>query len=173
MEDVSVTPAASGGFRLSVTFERKVGLPNYSGATYRAWAETEIPADAAVEDYAAKLQSIFVPVKMAVLQEAGIEFVVGDDGIVRESFTPAVSVEQATATVIRAFPGSKVVQEDDGDDDGVVVVGKQNGPLPAWLIKAARAKGVTKVYDNRHEVEGTRKPHFRSTDREHGFWPPR
>jgi hypothetical protein len=162
----------AGGYKVSVTFERKVGLPNYGSATYRAWVEAEVPSSADTSDYILKLQDAFKSVKLAVLQEAGIEFVVGDDGIVREAHTPAVSIEQAAATVVRAFPGSSVSYDDSAAT--VRVKGKQHGPLPDWFIEQAAAKGVREVWDNRDQIAGTRKPHFKSTDAQGiGFWPPR
>lgn len=64
---------------------------------------------------------------------------------------------------------------------GVEVAGKQNGPLPGWLITAAAAKGVTKVWDNRIAKDGTditqkvgkTAPWFKSTEGDIPFWPPR
>lgn len=54
--------------------------------------------------------------------------------------------------------------------------GGQQGPLPEWFIKAAAAKGVTEVFDNRHRlVENPKLPWFKST-KEQGelpFWPPK
>jgi len=55
----------------------------------------------------------------------------------------------------------------------------ENTPLPAWLFEKLAAVGETEVYDNRGEIAGTRKPHFRAvnvkddSDRPLGFWPPK
>jgi hypothetical protein len=51
-----------------------------------------------------------------------------------------------------------------------------NGPLPAWFIKAAAEKGVSSVFDNRHKLsENPRLPWFK-TPKDEGdiaFWPPK
>jgi len=174
MEDVTITPVVGGGSKISVTFERKVGLPNYGNVTYRAWVEGELPAAATTADIVGRSEELFAAVKMACLQQAEIAFTIGDDGIVREQFTPAVSVEQAAEKLTRAFPSSTTKWDSDIADDGVRIKGKQHGPIPEWLPAAAAAKGVTEVWDNRDSIAGTKKPHFKSTDtRGIGLWPPR
>lgn len=50
------------------------------------------------------------------------------------------------------------------------------GDMPAWLISAAQAKGVTKVFDNRHRLSNNPKlPWFKAPkdQGEHAFWPPK
>lgn len=50
------------------------------------------------------------------------------------------------------------------------------GDMPAWLISAAQAKGVTKVFDNRNRLSTNPKlPWFKAPkdQGEHAFWPPK
>lgn len=50
------------------------------------------------------------------------------------------------------------------------------GDIPAWLISAAQAKGVTKVFDNRNRLAQSPKlPWFKAPkdQGEHAFWPPK
>jgi len=50
------------------------------------------------------------------------------------------------------------------------------GDMPAWLISAAQAKGVTKVFDNRNRLSSNPKlPWFKAPkdQGEHAFWPPK
>jgi hypothetical protein len=50
------------------------------------------------------------------------------------------------------------------------------GDMPAWLIKAAQAKGVTKVFDNRNRLaENPKMPWFKAPadQGDHAFWPPK
>jgi hypothetical protein len=63
---------------------------------------------------------------------------------------------------------------------GVTVKGTQHGPLPEWLGPMAAAKGVSQVWDNRVDRDGksivgtgSKKPHFKATDGDVPFWPPR
>ena len=63
---------------------------------------------------------------------------------------------------------------------GVRILGEQHGPLPAWFLTAAKAAGVTAVFDNRGRLgEKPKLPHFvtpkDATDQpaDKPFWPPR
>jgi len=50
------------------------------------------------------------------------------------------------------------------------------GDMPAWLISAAQAKGVTKVFDNRNRLaQSPKSPWFKAPadQGEHAFWPPK
>lgn len=50
------------------------------------------------------------------------------------------------------------------------------GDMPAWLISAAKAKGVTKVFDNRNRLsQSPKSPWFKAPadQGEHAFWPPK
>lgn len=57
----------------------------------------------------------------------------------------------------------------------VEIAGKQHGPIPAWLPRAAAKAGVTKVFDNRDSATPeNRRPHFVSADgNKTPFWGPK
>jgi len=90
-----------------------------------------------------------------------------------------------------AFPTATMVSEDSISSSAVQVtispatpkgdvsvVGKQHGDLPQWLVSACRKAGVVKVWDNRDQAVGTRRPWFKQADAPEGaepaaFWPPK
>lgn len=83
-------------------------------------------------------------------------------------------VFDAEASITQAFaPTAAAPAAAPAAAGGVRVKGKQFGELPAWLLTQAAAKGVTEVWDNRDSVEGTKKPHFKATNDDIPFWPPR
>jgi hypothetical protein len=109
----------------------------------------------------------------------------------RRSDAPQRSERAVVDRLRDEFDGEFVDNEDDDSyvpDTGgysLKVVGKQQGPLPDWLIDQAEAKGVTAVYDNR-PAEGN-KPWFKEAVDTRGmsdaeakdakydaqpFWPP-
>jgi len=55
----------------------------------------------------------------------------------------------------------------------LTVRGTQHGPLPEWVIAAAKEQGIVEVYDNRDSIEGTRRPAFKCTASGVGLWEPR
>lgn len=59
--------------------------------------------------------------------------------------------------------------------DTVEIVGESHGPIPGWLIIAARNAGVTKVWDNRDTATAeNRRPQFVSADKDKkAFWAPK
>jgi hypothetical protein len=60
----------------------------------------------------------------------------------------------------------------------LVVAGKQHGDLPNWLVSACKKAGVGRVWDNRDQAVGTKRPWFKQADAVDGqepaaFWPPK
>jgi hypothetical protein len=93
------------------------------------------------------------------------------DGTYQAAPAPIYDVEAAFANDFGATPAA---------GGGVAVKGTQHGPLPEWLAPMAAAKGVTQVWDNRVDRDGksivgtgSKKPHFKATDGDVPFWPPR
>jgi hypothetical protein len=107
-------------------------------------------------------------------------------GYLTESIIVSIEAAQTVAVqhahrVQGEFPGSTLVDtgpgpfDDGGEQPAVTIKGAVHGPIPTWLIDAAKAKGVTEVYDNRDRAAGTNRPHFKSTsggDQAPAFWPP-
>lgn len=90
---------------------------------------------------------------------------------------PAMSSQQQIGAIKDTFPGTVEVEN---APVGLEVIttkeGGQQGPLPSWLIPAAAAKGVTRVFDNRARLATNPKlPWFKAPkdQGEHAFWPPR
>lgn len=94
---------------------------------------------------------------------------------------PQVSYKTPPTVVLSNGAAEQMVVNEFGAEPfGLAVQGTQHGELPPWLIEQAAVKGVSKVWDNRDQVQGTKKPHFRAADgtvdangREVAFWPPR
>jgi hypothetical protein len=87
---------------------------------------------------------------------------------------PQVNIHTTAANV--TAPSEPTNLGDLADGAYTLEVLKQTGPVPGWLIEQAQAKGVTKVWDNRKEAQGTKKPWFRSAGGEGDpipFWPPK
>ena len=59
-------------------------------------------------------------------------------------------------------------------DNPVTVVGDQSGDLPDWLLNECFSLGITRVYDNRMKLAGTKRPWFKEVGGDgKGFWPPK
>lgn len=86
------------------------------------------------------------------------------------------TTEDVIAQITTSFPSATVEAEQPAQSfsTGVRVAGKQHGPLPDWLIKAAAAAGVDEVWDNRDQLASNpRRPHFKAVKGEEAFWPPK
>lgn len=86
-----------------------------------------------------------------------------------EEYVPAQA--QAKAMIATPPPMS-------GAKGSVAVAGKQHGDLPNWLITACQKAGVARVWDNRDQAVGTKRPWFKQADTVDGqeavaFWPPK
>lgn len=82
----------------------------------------------------------------------------------------------ALAQVQQVFPEAQpVVQQAPAMQVGVQIKGKVHGDMPAWLITAASAKGVSSVWDERDKLsQNPKRPWFRSTEnKDVCFWPPK
>lgn len=80
----------------------------------------------------------------------------------------------ATRQVEEVFGATTPVQS--GTVEIIKTNGAPFGDMPAWLIKAAASKGVTKVFDNRDRLAVNPKmPWFRAPkdQGDHAFWPPK
>jgi hypothetical protein len=174
-EEVSVTETFQG-YKISVTFERKVSDGDYGSVTARAWAESEIPRGATSTDVATALGRVFAATKVAVLDELGRSYTLDENFIVREDAAPVTE-----ARVTQAFKSEGATQSSGGS---VRVVGTQHQPLPDWLISDALKAGVEAVFDNTPDAVGTTKPWYREAVSKgaqgHGkdgtpkaFWPPK
>lgn len=131
--------------------------------------------------------------------EAGDD-VTTDDGLVnfnarfailRETLFDAVNAEtEARGTKPSAPPPAVTPRSTEAalaDELGAVthvtVVNDSQGPLPAWLLKACEADGVSEVFDNRADPDLVEKkrPWFRATDdftnpktgKPFAYWPPK
>lgn len=84
----------------------------------------------------------------------------------------AQNQNEAVVNMVREAFGATEVSS--GAPADIRVVGKQNGDLPDWLIKACKRDGVTKIYDNRDSLDkNPKRPHFKAVDGEKAYWPPR
>lgn len=76
-------------------------------------------------------------------------------------------IQAVPAQVEQVFPNTTAIT--------VQIKGKAHGDVPAWLVTAAAAKGVSTVWDERDKLSSNpKRPWFRSTeDKDVCFWPPR
>lgn len=85
--------------------------------------------------------------------------------------TEAMIVETFNATVVPVQAPAPQYAPATGT---VRVKGTQHGPLPEWLASEASKKGVFEVWDNREGLAiNPKRPWFRSTTGDVGFWPPK
>lgn len=97
--------------------------------------------------------------------------------LLQEAFPEAV-VETITSTNADARPTIQAAAPIKPSVTTIKIAGKQHGDLPNWLIAACQKAGVGRVWDNRDQAVGTKRPWFKQADAVDGqepiaFWPPR
>lgn len=183
MTDVSQETPAPPTRKISVTFERKKDLGNYENVTARAWVEGVIPEQATTAEESAALGNLFLATATAVLDQLDIAYQIDTEMcVVRETVTPATSVQDAEHKINRTMPGTT----NNSQPNGIRVMNAdeaQGGPLPEWLVTACGAAGITAVWDRRHTATGN-QPQFQEAigrgsqghgkdGKAKGFWPPK
>jgi hypothetical protein len=110
-----------------------------------------------------------------VLQSAHGNSIEHGAELVQQAF-PNTSVEEyAPAAKAKAMIATPPPMTAKGS---VEIAGKQHGDLPNWLITACQKAGVARVWDNRDQAVGTKRPWFKQADTVDGqeavaFWPPK
>ena len=89
---------------------------------------------------------------------------------------PNSTVEEAVEAPKPTF--TKAAAPQPMSSGTLVVAGKQHGDLPNWLVSACKKAGVGRVWDNRDQAVGTKRPWFKQADAVDGqeqaaFWPPK
>ena len=179
--------------KVSLSYEVKIGLPNYSNVVARAFVERRVTDDT---DETRELSAAFVLAQEAVdgalADFGGIAAVVPQ---VKAERTSKGKTEELSLQDLAAKFGASVEDEpmygDTDDDDrerslakapkpqssGLRVIGKQHGDLPDWIFKDAADAGVTKIFDNRDGLEeNPKRPWFKDADggrNGKAFWPPK
>jgi len=167
--------------KISVSFSRKISDGNYGSIEATAWVQGEAPEGASVGDTALLVSDLFVSASSAVLDQLGIEYEMTEQGVIRESGTPAVTVTtvQAAQNAAQRHLGATPVTTVK-----VMNAAEQEGPLDDWLLSAVTRDGVTAVWDNRRAAAGTKKPWYTEAVARgavgqgkdgtgKGYWPPR
>lgn len=167
--------------KISVSFSRKISDGNYGSIEATAWVQGEAPEGASVGDTALLVSDLFVSASSAVLDQLGIEYEMTEQGVIRESGTPAVAVTtvQAAQNAAQRHLGATPVTMVK-----VMNAADQEGPLDDWLIAAVARDGITAVWDNRRAAAGTKKPWYTEAVARggvgqgkdgtgKGYWPPR
>ena len=131
--------------KVSVTFERKLGLADYGNVVARVWIEDNIPADATPAAAAEAAQNLFAAAKAAVYDELGIEVLLSESGVLREKHTPAVQATQSQGeqAIRRELGGTPAY-----DTKGLEVAGDLKENIPDWVAEICNTAGVTKVWAN-------------------------
>ena len=154
--------------RGTISFSRKLNDGDFGGTEVMHAVQYEVDPNApAVTTDNAKAAVLLA--KSVVFAELGIEADFNDDGVLVEKPRPKVE---------RASKSSNA----QGPSTGRPQVRKQDGELPEWFdtqVQAAREKTgrpIVAVWDNRKDVAGTRRPHFKEVDGGRdaaGIWPPK
>jgi hypothetical protein len=110
-----------------------------------------------------------------VLQSAHGNSVEHGMQLAQEAFPNSTVEEYAPAPVKAMVATPPPMSSNKGS---VAVAGKQHGDLPNWLITACQKAGVGRVWDNRDQAVGTKRPWFKQADTVDGqeavaFWPPK
>lgn len=91
----------------------------------------------------------------------------GSKAPLSNSVTPQNAVQEVFGQVENVSTTVEIIKTKDG---------APFGEIPSWLITAAQAKGVTKVFDNRDRLaQSPKSPWFKAPrdQGEHAFWPPK
>lgn len=180
-KQVTDIPVTENTRKISVSFSRKISDGNYGSIEATAWVQGDAPNGATVGDTAVLIGDLFIAASSAVLDQLGIEYEMTEQGVIRETGTPAVTVttvqaaEQAAARHLGASPVTMVKVMNAADQDG---------PLDDWLLAACQRDGITAVWDNRRQAKGTKKPWYTEAvprggtghgkdGSGKGYWPPR
>lgn len=170
--------------KLSVSYERKQDLGDYSNQVARVFLDTVIPLDATPLQAAEAAAELFAAAKCAVFDELGIEYTMSDGRI-----TETPSVKAVTANVTRAFAPTQPSQGGGGGNGTIRVMNADeaagSGPLPEWLIAECNKLGITAVWDRRASADPARnQAQFQEAiargasghgkdGKAKGFWPPK
>jgi hypothetical protein len=172
--------------KVSLSFEVKIGLPDYSNVVARAFVEQRV-TDQVTEQAALSTAMVLAQeaVDGALVDFGGIAAVVPQ--VKAQRTVRGKTTELSVEDLAEKF-GAEVMTEDEAEGypqpeaaapkqqgGALRVAGKQHGDLPEWLIKDAAKAGVEVVYDNRDKLsENAKRPWFVSADDERKpFWPPR
>lgn len=136
--------------KVTVHFERKVGLANYSNVSASAYLEME------VEDGEGDLDKttgqLFDKVKAAVLDQLGIEAELNEAGIlVEKNQPPAVTTAVGGAAGLAAELGASPVASGAAfDTRGVDIVNERDMTenVPSWLPEELTRLGIESVWAN-------------------------
>jgi len=91
----------------------------------------------------------------------------------------ALTLTEAGIALQNAFgatpvPAQPAIQYAPATGGTVRIKGTQHGPLPEWLAAECSKKGVFEVWDNRDGLAANpKRPWFKSTTADIGFWAPR
>lgn len=133
--------------KITVHYERKLDKGNYNNEVASVFVTGDVAPDANSAQVAEKANELFEAAKASVFDQLGIEFIVDEHGVLREKHAPVPTVQQAEASLGRAFGGTTPV---NNGDIRVMNSDKQQGPLPDWLIEYCAQHGITAVWDNRN-----------------------
>lgn len=148
MENNTVEVAQISGRKVSVTFERKLGLADYGNVTARAFVEDNLTADANDAQASEALVEMLNVAKVSVYDTLGIETFMDDTGVIREKHTPQVSVTQTAAAIGAAMGPTSNVQAPNTGGIRVMNPDKLQGDIPADVVQMCNELGITAVWAN-------------------------
>ena len=139
--------------KITVHFERKVGLANYSNVAASAYLEVDVPENGDIADATGKA---FDSVKAAVLDQLGIEAELNEQGILVEKDQPVTATGGGNSTgnaaaFADAFGATPATPAQGAfDTRGVDIVNERDMTenVPSWLPDELARLGIESVWAN-------------------------
>lgn len=142
----------------TVSFSRKVGLPNYGNKEASVFLQIDTPsldtANGDVEAYLTqvveRISAAFVAAQGAVLDQLGIEYTLSEDGSRVEETAGSVPAPDVVTTVRNGFGGGEVVPQPDNHGNAVDLKSMSKEDKKRWL-QAEWDRNPSAFYDNRSD----------------------
>lgn len=145
----------------TISFGRKVGLPNYSNEELSLFLQVELPEGATLDDIEKALEPQVAFVKAFVYKQLGVPFGMADNGVVVGE-VPAEAPKK-TGGKPKAGGGAPKAKVDKDEYWGAVASAEQSGDN--W-----RSQDGELIYDNRESKRNPKAPDFKFADSGVALW---
>jgi len=144
----------------TISFGRKVGLPNYSNEEMSLFLQVELPEGASLDDIEKALEPQIAFVKAFVYKQLGVPFGMADNGVVVGEVPADIPKKAGGKPRAAAQPKAKV---DKDEYWGAVATADPSGDN--W-----RAQDGELIYDNRESKRNPKAPDFKFADSGVALW---